>query len=493
MTLPKQFISLLLIYCFALSAAAGASAPTTVSTENSSTTIASTIFSEGYCYLSSFWSPLINQSEDENADEETGLRFRLSEAPEQPEARPVSKVAATTPLSDAETESILKRLPPIKTDPADETTFALRDKSLPPPRTGVTLLQPFPAANALARPEQKTGGKLEVVRYSPEGEVPIAPNLSITFSEPMVAVTSQEEAAQNVPVKLSPEPPGKWHWIGTRTLLFEPDARFPMATQYSVTVPAGTKSANGATLGQTKSWIFTTPAPTVKNFYPAKLTVQRRDVLMFAEFDQRIDPNVVLKHLSIEAGNHSVRLRLATPEEIEKDKEVRELVKKAQADRWLAFRATAANGKVANPIGTRPDRHLDCDPPSDDLLVKRVHVLDPEEDANTRRRPVALGQMHCRVVPPDYSVLRRLGSRIGPEPQHPPVERGRGRNIRDGEQGRTLIELFRIADGKIWHCALTSGGRRRVLPNGLGLRRASRLTCGRAVDWTSPGGSHTRR
>jgi uncharacterized protein YfaS (alpha-2-macroglobulin family) len=350
MTLPKQFISLLLIYCFALSAAAGASAPTTVSTENSSTTIASTIFSEGYCYLSSFWSPLINQSEDENADEETGLRFRLSEAPEQPEARPVSKVAATTPLSDAETESILKRLPPIKTDPADETTFALRDKSLPPPRTGVTLLQPFPAANALARPEQKTGGKLEVVRYSPEGEVPIAPNLSITFSEPMVAVTSQEEAAQNVPVKLSPEPPGKWHWIGTRTLLFEPDARFPMATQYSVTVPAGTKSANGATLGQTKSWIFTTPAPTVKNFYPAKLTVQRRDVLMFAEFDQRIDPNVVLKHLSIEAGNHSVRLRLATPEEIEKDKEVRELVKKAQADRWLAFRATAANGKVANAL-----------------------------------------------------------------------------------------------------------------------------------------------
>jgi hypothetical protein len=72
-----------------------------------------------------------------------------------------------------------------------------------------------------------------------------------------------------------------------------------MATQYSVTVPAGTKSANGATLAQPKSWTFTTPPPAVKDFYPAAYSVQRRDVLMFAEFDQRIDPNTMLKHLQI--------------------------------------------------------------------------------------------------------------------------------------------------------------------------------------------------
>jgi hypothetical protein len=166
----------------------------------------------------------------------------------------------------------------------------------------------------------------------------------------MVAVTSQEEAAQTVPVRLSPQPAGKWHWIGTRTLLFEPDGRFPMATKYLVTVPAGTKSANGATLAQPKSWTFTTPPPTVKNFYPAKYSVQRRDVTMFAEFDQRIDPNTVLKHLKIEAGNRSVNFRLATAEEIEKDKDVRDLAKKAQADRWLAFRALDANRNVLNAL-----------------------------------------------------------------------------------------------------------------------------------------------
>src|SRR5205807_5194703 len=101
----------------------------------------------------------------------------------------------------------------------DEAEFALHEKSLPPPRTGATVMQVFPAPNEIAPPVQPTAGALEVLRYSPEGDVPIAPNLSVTFSQPMVAVTSQEEAAENVPVKLSPQTPGKWHWIGTRTLL----------------------------------------------------------------------------------------------------------------------------------------------------------------------------------------------------------------------------------------------------------------------------------
>ena len=253
-------------------------------------------------------------------------------------------------LSDTETQAILERLPPIKSEPSDETEFALREKSLPPPRTGAIIMQPFPAANELTRPGQATAGSLEVLRYSPEGDVPIAPNLSVTFSQPMVAVTSQEEAAENVPVKLAPQPPGKWHWIGTKTLLFEPDVRFPMATEYRIEVPGGTKSANGGTLAQSKSWTFTTPAPTVTNFYPARATVQRRDVLMFAEFDQRIDPSAMRKHTQLTVENQRFNVRLATPEEIHQNEDVRDLVKGAQKDRWLAFRAIDANGKFENAL-----------------------------------------------------------------------------------------------------------------------------------------------
>ena len=203
-------------------------------------------------------------------------------------------------------------------------------------------MQPFPAANELAPPDSTSAGTLEVVRYSPEGDVPITPNMSVTFSQPMVAITSQEEAAKYVPVKLEPEPPGKWRWIGTKTLLFEPDVRFPMATQYSVSIPAGTKSAIGGTLNHTKTWTFTTPPPTVKTTYPDPNTPRPLDSLMFVELDQRIDPVAVLKTIKVSTGNAPVPLRLATTQEIEADPSLKELVKRAEKDRWLAFRAIDA-------------------------------------------------------------------------------------------------------------------------------------------------------
>ena len=89
---------------------------------------------------------------------------------------------------------------------------------------------------------------LEVVRFSPEGEISLAPDLSVTFSQPMVAVTSQEQAAQIVPVELTPQAEGKWRWLGTKTLMFDTTKRFPMATKFTARVPAGTKAANGQVL-----------------------------------------------------------------------------------------------------------------------------------------------------------------------------------------------------------------------------------------------------
>ena len=169
--------------------------------------------------------------------EESGLQFRLSNGADLPEARSTTKLATASELSQSETENILKRLPPMTADPGSVQEFALRESSLPPPRTGNTIETSFPAPAAVAI-EPVTHGPLEVLRYSPEGSIPVAPELSITFSQPMIALSSQEEAAANVPVKLSPQPPGKWRWLGTKTLIFDPHERFPMATSYSVTVPA---------------------------------------------------------------------------------------------------------------------------------------------------------------------------------------------------------------------------------------------------------------
>ena len=312
MTLPRKCVSLLLVYCFAVA----------VLPHSSLSVYAG--------------NPSVITDEDE------GLRFRLSEGTNQPETRPATNPKPATTLSNAETEAVLKRLPQIKAETSDETDFALRPQSLPPPRTGITVMQPFPAANEMAPPDLKAAGPLEVIRYSPEGDVPITPNLSVTFSQPMIAITSQEEAAKYVPVKLTPEPTGKWRWIGTKTLLFEPDVRFPMATQYSVSVPAGTKSATGGTLSNAKSWTFTTPPPTVKTTYPGTGAPRPLDSLMFVELDQRVDPAAVLKTIKVTAGNAPVPLRLATNDEIEADLYLKQLVKNAEKDRWLAFRAIDA-------------------------------------------------------------------------------------------------------------------------------------------------------
>lgn len=282
------------------------------------------------------------ESEDESSGGQTkeGLQFRLSEGAGQSENQTKVTPAQTSRLSDSEVQNVLKRLPPVKAEEGDQQDFAMRDRSLPPPRTGKTINVSFPSSEPAPTPNPVAAGPLEVLRFAPEGEIPLAPQLSITFSQPMVAVTSNDDlAALDVPVKLTPQPPGKWRWVGTKTLLFVPDGRFPMATQYTATVVAGTKSANGGTFPATRSWTFATPPPQTKTIYPYSGMPTARDTLMFVEFDQRIDPAAVLNTIKVTSGNSQLKIRLATEREIEADKTVSQLAKSAETGRWLAFRA----------------------------------------------------------------------------------------------------------------------------------------------------------
>jgi len=280
-------------------------------------------------------------SSSPNSDMNKGLQFRLSEGAEQSDKSAPTGPARAAVLPEDDAQSLLQRLKPIKTEPTDEQEFAFRDRSLPPPLTGKTINDTFPASDQHAGPGQTATGPLEVLRYAPEGDVPLAPHLTVTFSQPMVAVTSVEDlAARTVPVKLSPQPPGKWRWIGAKTVLFEPEHRFPMATSYSVEVPAGVKSAVGETLKSAKTWTFATPPPTVKTSYPQS-GPRRRDQIMFVEFDQKVDPSAVLSKIRVGSGRSDLKTRLASQSEIDSDEEIARLAKSAQEGRWLAFRATS--------------------------------------------------------------------------------------------------------------------------------------------------------
>jgi alpha-2-macroglobulin len=258
---------------------------------------------------------------------ETGLFFRLSEGAEAPERRQPPAPAA--PLDDAAARRVLDRLPPLPPDAGDRIPFAFRPRSLPPPRAGVTVTQSFPPPAAPeGGPPVSGGGPLTVLRRSPEGNVPLASHLSVTFSQPMVPVGSHEElAAAGVPVSLTPQPEGKWRWVGTRTLLFEPRLRFPMATEYRA-------SAVGV------QWTFTTPPPSLTVKHPADVTA-RPDTLIFAAFDQAIDPAAMVRFVRVTAGQGLRDVRLATAEEVQADPEVKALAEKAGQGRWLAFRAVS--------------------------------------------------------------------------------------------------------------------------------------------------------
>ncbi len=270
-----------------------------------------------------------------------GAPVRLSEGAEQPEIGAIATVAAAEPLSGAAVAQVIGRLPAMPASEGEAVAFALRPSSQPAPRPGQTIQEPFPPPAQPVTPTSAVDSSpLEVLRFQPEGDVPLAPYLSVTFNQPMVALTSlQDLAKEAVPVKLSPQPAGKWRWVGTKTLMFEPTGRFPMATRYTVEIPAGTKSATGGTLARALTWTFTTPPPTVQASHPNAGPV-RRDVLMFVAFDQQIDPTAVLSTMKVGASGRLATVRLATADEIKADRTVGRMAEAAQEGRWLAFRTT---------------------------------------------------------------------------------------------------------------------------------------------------------
>ena len=252
-------------------------------------------------------------------------------------------LAATRPLSETEIQRLLERLQPLPVDAEDQREFARRPDSEPPPRAGAVIHAPFPPESEREPPRPEPAeGPLQALRHSPEGEVPIAGQVSITFDRPLVAVTAHDDLERmELPVEMTPEIPGRWRWVGARTLLFEPEApRLPMATAFEVKVPAGVAASDGRELEATHQWRFATPAPVMEQVYPRGGGIGL-DPMMLVTFDQRIDTESMREQLVVEASGEAVAIRLATDEEIQEDPTAARLFKQLGPDRLVAFRATA--------------------------------------------------------------------------------------------------------------------------------------------------------
>src|SRR5688572_24987932 len=123
-------------------------------------------------------------------DAPPGLAVRLSQGKAgTAAARDRARLVPAARISEQAAGRLLDRMPALVGEKDDRVDFALREKSQPPPQTGATIkgVFPPPPTKAPQADAAVAGTELEVLRFAPEGEVPVAPHLAITFNQPMVA------------------------------------------------------------------------------------------------------------------------------------------------------------------------------------------------------------------------------------------------------------------------------------------------------------------
>ncbi len=124
--------------------------------------------------------------------------------------------------------------------------FPLTDLNSPQGQSiiqSIKVMKQFPPEEELLPPveamEEALSGELTVVRHMPDGEINNdVPHMTITFSEPMIAIGSVQDVSDqgNAGVSIVPDVEGRFRWLGSKTLIFEPEYRFPMSTDFIVTV-----------------------------------------------------------------------------------------------------------------------------------------------------------------------------------------------------------------------------------------------------------------
>lgn len=236
--------------------------------------------------------------------------------PPEVEAAPAPKIDMRA-LSADEAKPLIARLPAIGAKDGDVKRFALRASTRKLPLSGAQTKGVFPPKIDRPKPPKPKIPPLRIERVQPTGEVGLAPHVSVTFSQPMVPVSSVDQVlSKPPPVKLSPAVEGQWRWAGARTLLFEPKPRFAMATAYTLKIPAGLTSELGGKLQEPEQVRFGTPPPKITSFSPSGTT--DLTPALYVAFDQRIDPKEVVKKISVRAGSRAVGVRLASDEERKK-------------------------------------------------------------------------------------------------------------------------------------------------------------------------------
>ncbi|CAF1121901.1 unnamed protein product [Rotaria sordida] len=197
----------------------------------------------------------------------------------------------------------------------DEQEFFKREATIKAPKTSKVIQTPFPPPledrkedfdidiEQLKQLAKQEAGPLIIERYSPNEtqiDYPLA-TVTITFNQPMIAVSSLDEKMniEDRGISLTPKLEGRWRWTGTKTVQFEPKHRLPYSTKYTLKVnKEHCVSAIGGKLADELLYEFSTTTPNVLQFSPYG-TVSTLKPKCFLLFDQKIDSSKILKHLRV--------------------------------------------------------------------------------------------------------------------------------------------------------------------------------------------------
>ncbi len=219
-------------------------------------------------------------------------------------------------------EKPVDNLPPLKVDPfagldslgEDETqAFTFRKGPAPPPDVSERVKLAFPPPPAPGRMKPPAAPELKVLRTQPTGENELVGAVTATFNQPMVPVAALEELRSrwDAPLELTPRPEGRFRWLGTSTVTFEPKGRMPFSTRYEIRIPAGTRALSGRTLEKETRFSFSTPRVELASALPYRHSRQNKpDTPLALLFNQKVDPRAALAALALRGGQESVELAL---------------------------------------------------------------------------------------------------------------------------------------------------------------------------------------
>ncbi len=132
------------------------------------------------------------------------------------------------------------------------------------------------------------------------GEIELPEYLQITFSSPVVALTSPSDQPLVSGIGIDPPAPGEWRWIGTDAVEFRPLTAFQVNTEYTVSLPKGFPvEAAGKSLREPYSWKFRTKRFHFESSTDSNEFGLTKKTPLYLQFNQGIDLNDCRKALAI--------------------------------------------------------------------------------------------------------------------------------------------------------------------------------------------------